>query len=137
MPDAKDVPSTSDKKESLINWTQDDTKLVVITVGATVVANVVTVIVVALAIIVARSTHLTPGATDGDWAYFWATGTAPFITLFLIAGLYRSMKRREAVKLGNFADKIIASTIAIIGIFCLFMAMMYVLSLVGLASGLS
>ena len=132
------VKGTSDNSKSnpFINWKSHDTKLLVTTVAATVIANVITVIVVALAILVARSTHLRPGATTGDWAFFWGEAFFPVMTIYLVVIFFRQSKGRSGEALGEFGFRIIKWTIIVIGVFAVFMTMIFALSLVGLATGI-
>jgi hypothetical protein len=72
-----------DKPKGSVSWTSEDRKLLIITIAATVIANIVTIIIVALSIIALRWMRPVPGATRGDYAVFWLFSLAPISTVFL------------------------------------------------------
>lgn len=131
MNDKAPVPG---KAKPIANWTPDDTKLLIITAGATVAANIITIVVVALAIVVARSTHLTPGATVGYWVFFWASAFFPLMTIAMVVVFWRNRRGRAA--LDSFVDRVIRWVMAFAALFSAFMTLIYLLSLIGLATGI-
>lgn len=133
----EDESSDTGKQGSRIfgNWTPDDSKLLVITVGATVVANLITVMFVALAIIVARHSLQQP-ASVGDYAFFAGTGIFPALAIFSILWFFnhrRHDKRRD--KGTDFTDRIIRWVLVIVGICEGFYALLYLLAWIGFAAG--
>lgn len=68
--------------------TSEDRKLIVITVAATVAANLITVVVVALAIIIARDFRPQPGTPKSYFLLIPVTATPATITLIAFSVQY-------------------------------------------------
>jgi small-conductance mechanosensitive channel len=130
MPETESEPEESKKQSNslLKTWTPDDTKLLAITAIATMAANVVTVILVALAIIVARSFRPNPG-TPGNYVFL----AIPSILMILGTGLIisrRSFKRDES-------ENIVSLWFSrIVNVLIIFSALLYTLAWIGFAVGI-
>ena len=133
MPETKDKPPDTEKKRDSIftNWTSGDSKLLIITIAATVVANIFTVILVALAVIVARSMRPNPG-TPGSYAFFVGSSLFPLIGVWMILSFLRITRRRKEV---DFTGRVIKWIIIAVGILEGFFALLYVLGMIGFAVG--
>jgi hypothetical protein len=133
MPETKDKPPDGEKKRDPIfrNWTSDDSKLLIITIAATVVANIFTVILVALAVIVARSMRPNPG-TPGSYAFFFGSSLFPLMGVWVILSFLRITRRGKEV---DFTGRVIKWIIIAVGILEGFFALLYVLGMIGFAVG--
>lgn len=134
MPKMTNISTVDGKREKSIfrNWTPGDSKLLVITIAATVTANIVTVILVALAVIVARSFRPNPG-TPGNYAFLFGISALPVITACVAFSTLRRLRRERATFLGDRAFKWV---MAILGITAGFSALLYILGWIGLAAGI-
>ena len=134
MPDTKDESSnTGNQRNSLFsNWTSDDSKLLVITIAATVAANIITAVMVALAIIVARSMRPNP-ATPGNYAFLFGTSIFPLLAVWSVLFFFR-VSRREKNK--DLVDQAIKWTLIIVGTFEGMFALSYILAFIGFAIGI-
>jgi hypothetical protein len=126
--DSPDIPKGS------VSWTSEDRKLLIITIAATVIANIATIIIVALSIIALRWMRPAPGATRGDYAIFWLFSLAPISTVFLTFIWWRDSRRDKEVSNGWRANRWIV--IPIFAFEALFL-LLYVLAALGLAVGLN
>jgi small-conductance mechanosensitive channel len=133
MPNRKDEHSKADEQNTTIfrNWTQDDSKLLIITIVATVLANIITVVLVALAVIIARSSRPHPG-TPGNWAFFFGSCLFAIVSGYSALWFFRDSRRKKATD--SFV-KVIKLILAISAISTCFIASLYILALIGLAAG--
>lgn len=133
MPETKDKPADDEKKRESIfrDWTSDDSKLLIITIAATIVANIFTVIVVALTVIVARSMRPNPG-TPGSYAFFFGSSLFPLIGVWIILSFLRTTRRKKEVDL---TGQVIKWIIIAVGILEGFFALLYILGMIGFAAG--
>ena len=133
MPETEDKPGDGEKKRDSIfgNWTSDDSKLLIITIAATVVANIFTVILVALTVIVARSMRPNPG-TPGSYVFFFGSSLLPLIGVWMILSFLRATRRGKEVDL---TSRVIKWIIIAVGILEGFFALLYVLGMIGFAVG--
>ena len=109
--------------------TADDRKLIVITVAATVAANLITVVLVALAIITARAFNPQPHTPLNYLAILSVTATPATITLIAFSVRY-DLRNKEAI-----AAKIVRWVMAALGIVATFSLLLLLLGWVGFASG--
>ena len=111
------------------NWTSDDKKQLVITIVAAVAANVITIIIVALAIIAARSFHPHP-ATSASYAILLSSSTVP-ISVILMALSVRSDYTRAV----SVVSKIVKLIMTVIAIAAGFLILLILLGWIGIAVG--
>jgi len=119
--------SNKQKNSLFANWTINDSKLLMITITATVVANMVTIIMVAMAIIVARSFRPKPATPQNYIFLFWIT---PFLVLAAY-GAFSSLYRKRNVR----SAPVIKWALIIVGLGTGFLALLYVLAWIGFALG--
>ena len=117
------------KRFILGNWTSDDKKQLIITIAATVAANVITIIIIALAIIVARSFRPHP-ATSASYAILLSSSTVP-ISIILMALSVRSDYTRSA----SIVGKIVKLIMTVIAIATGFLILLGLLGWIGIAVG--
>src|SRR5271166_6217330 len=96
MPEVADRPADNGNRQqsTFETWTPGDSKLLVLTVAAAVVANIVTVILVALAVIVARSFRPHSG-TLGSYAFLWGSAAFPIMTVYIAFSALRRSRRQK------------------------------------------
>ena len=109
----------------LQGWTPDDNKLLVITIAATVAANIITVVIVALAVIIARSVQPHPG-TPGNYAFFLGTSIFPVMTACAAIYFWRRSKHEKDF---SFPLRTIKWAIVILGRRCGVVTLLDILSL--------
>lgn len=125
---------SANKSKDSISWTADDRKLLIITVAATIIANMVTIIIVALSIIVLHWMRPTPGATKGDYVIFWLFSLAPASTVFLTFIWWRESRRDKTVRKGWRESRWVVIPLFL---FEALFLLLYVLAALGLAVGLN
>jgi hypothetical protein len=130
MPD-ESSNNEKQKKSIFSNWTPGDSKLLMITIAATVVANIVTIILVALAIIVARSFRPNPGTPAN---YIFLLGISAFPALAAYAA-FSSLYRTRRKSIASPFDKVRKWAIVITGLGAGFLTLLYILGWIGFAVG--
>jgi hypothetical protein len=133
-----DGEQVEEAKSAFRNWTKGDIKLFIITVAATVAANILTVIMVALAVILARSSRPNP-PTPGNYAFFFAITLFPLLGLWgCFYGLHIARGRHTSRTIGvpDFFDKTIKWTLVIIGVVEGLISIIYILTWIGFAAGI-
>lgn len=133
MPKATNEPTGDEKRKNSIlqGWTPDDNKLLVITIAATVAANIITVVIVALAVIIARSVQPHPG-TPGNYAFFLGTSIFPVMTACAAIYFWRRSKHEKDF---SFPLRTIKWAIVILGIFGGVVTLLDILAWIGFAAG--
>jgi predicted cation transporter len=133
-----------ERKPSLLSsFDRDDTKLLIVTIGGTLIANVMTVLVVGLALILAKDYGLGPVETFGperaqliqlhaEYVRILETLSAGFVCAGMCAVLVIRLMRRMKARRPRTTRFIVASTVAI-GLGCTLMLLLWL----GLASGVS
>src|ERR1039457_1569776 len=126
MPDEDNEPEDGKKQKGLFgNWVKDDTKLLAITIIGTITANIITVVIVGLAVIIARWWR--PSVpTTGDYVFLWAFPIFPLLVLYMLYPGWREGRRYS--KLVNFLS-------ILTGVMAVFIILMTVLAAIGLAVG--
>jgi hypothetical protein len=134
VPDTKDEPSNAGNQRNPIfrNWTSGDSKLLVITIAATVAANLITAVIIALAIIVARSMRPHP-ATPGNYAFLFGASLFPLLAVWAVLFFFR-VSRHE--KNRDLLDQTLKWTLIIVGTFEGMFALSYILAFIGFAIGI-
>jgi len=134
MPDKKDESSNAENHRDSIfrNWTSDDRKLLMITIVATVAANIVTVVVVALAVIIARSMRPNPG-TPGNYAFLFGSSIFPLLAVFTVLHVLHTSKHEKKRDLWY---QVVKWTLIAIGAFEGLFALLYILAFIGFATGI-
>ena|ERR1700733_1340821 len=121
---------SSNQKSFLQSFTKEDAKLFIVTAIATVVANVATVIIVALAILLARSR---PHPVPPDYYLFTAVLTISFTVSaiagpFMIATVWKGRSLND--RFMKWAGLIVFSAVII----C---AIIFTLTWIGIAEGIN
>jgi amino acid transporter len=123
------------KEESVLQGlTKEDGKLFLITVAATVVANIVTVIIVAIAIILARSARPHP-ATPANYAFSFVFALVP--ALVGLPTLYSLSRFKGSSQLSDNVNKVIKLIIRVLVIVVGTLSLLFILAWIGFAAGIS
>lgn len=123
----------SETSKSLVeSLTREDVKLFIITVVATVFSNVITVIIIALAIILARSSRPHPG-TLGNYAFFF--GVTMFTFLGVSGGLWSLIVARTRHGKSDYVEKILKWIIVAVSVVEGIIALIFALTWVGFSAG--
>ena len=135
MDTKEDYSRSEEKGESIFgNWAAADSRLVIISVFSAFAGNLLTVLVVGLAIVASRSMLPRP-ATTGNLIFFWASAAAPLVGLlfiyFILSGLRRDGKPHDTLR------RIMLWTFIPIIIFDGFYLLSYMLTLIGIATKVS
>jgi Na+/phosphate symporter len=120
---------SSSEKPFFQSFTREDVKLFMLTIVATVIANVITVIVVALAILFARSQP--HPVTPGSYIILLVSTVTCIVVVpsgfFIIAAVWKGSTQNE--KFIKWAGLIIFPALAIFGV-------IFILTWIGLAEGI-
>lgn len=122
--------SSDDQKAHPWNWSQSDSKMLLVTFAGTVVANVVTILCVGVAIIMARLLRPTRDTSDAYWFFFGETAFTLFAAFTAGFGAYRWRGDR----LKGLAGKVSGIVALLIFAFETCVALMLVLAWVGIAT---
>jgi hypothetical protein len=133
MPKEPDESADNERQNKSVfqSWTPDDRKLLIITIAATVAANIITVILVALAIILARSFRPHP-RTTGNYESVFGSSLLPALGVWTVLSFWRHSRRKRAT---DSVDRMIRWTMAILGIFEGLFILSYILAFIGFAAG--
>ena len=127
------------KRPILRSWSPDDGKLLVITFIATVAANLVTVLFVGLAIVLARGFH-PKGHTFLSYSVFIAATATTIVGVIVVVDTLRRIRHTQNVvsDVPSFRAALTASRVVmiVIGLFMAFMGSIFILTLVGIAAGI-
>ncbi len=134
--DTKQENSRSEEKKEAIfgNWTAADSRLVIISGFSAFAANLLTVLVVVLAIVASRSALPHP-LTTANLVFFWASSLIPAIALLFISAAWIRLKREK--KNSGTLERVIMWTFIPLGIFEGFALLSYMLALIGIAAKIS
>jgi hypothetical protein len=134
MPQAKNDTSDARKHRDPLfeNWNSGDVKLLTMTIVATVTANIITVILIALTIIVARSMRPHPG-TPGNYAFLFGSSMIPLMAVWTVLYFWRISRREKA---SDLASQVIRWIMISVGIFEGLYLLLFVLALIGFATGI-
>ena len=133
MPETSDdsVDGEKHKRSIFEDWTPEDGKLLIITTAATVTANIVTIIIVALALIISRSFRPNP-STPKNYIWFLGISAIPVLTAYVaFYSLYRTRREED----DSPYDGIRKWALVITGLGTGFLALLYILSWIGFAVG--
>jgi hypothetical protein len=133
MPKETDESADSERPNKPIfqSWTPGDIKLLIITIAGTVAANIITVIIVALAIIVARSFRPNPG-TPSNYIFLLGISAFPALAAYAaFSSLYRTKRERTA----SLLDKARKWAMIVSGLGAGFLTLLYILGWIGFAVG--
>lgn len=133
--DDQPTEDTEDNKKSILsNLSSQDIKLLVITFAGTVAANIVTVLLVALAIIVARSFH--PVGTS-PWPYVILLAETAMGVIAVQMVTYTLRRRRSGGERHIIPGyKAIKGGLIIAGVFNACLLLIFVLAWIGFAAGI-
>jgi hypothetical protein len=134
MPKETDESADSERPNKPIfqSWTPGDIKLLIITIAGTVAANIITVIVVALAIIAARSGRPTSN-TPGAYAFLLGATSFPVITVYMAFSYLHHIRHRRS---NSFGDQAFKWVLTILGLASGCIALVYILTWIGFAVGI-
>jgi len=130
-----DEPTTTQrqKKPTFQSWSPDDSKLLVITVAATVIANVVTVLFIGAAIALAHSFRPT---RPTSWPYFILlamTAMATISVYMVVYSLRRSGSKRDAYP----GERAVKFALITVGLFSACLGLIFALVWIGWRQELS
>lgn len=121
-----------DSRSAFRNWTADDTKLLVITLSGTVAANIITVIVVGVAVSIARSFHPT-GKSLWPYGILLAETAMAVVSISMIIYTLRHSRNEKETSL---SIKTIRASMIIVGAFVACLSLIFALAWIGLAAGI-
>lgn len=129
-----DSPDTA-KKDSIFqleSWKSDDIKLFVITIAATVAANIFTLILVGIAVIIARSHHNL--INPGDYIRFFVNS----ILAITVSGVFIvGWQKTRTTKADPLKFRAFHWIIGALAVWFSFILSLYVLSWIGFAAGIN
>jgi len=128
-----DQIESSNENSIFRNITKDDVKLFIITILATVAANIITVIIVALAVIVARGARPTP-PTPGNYAINFALSLGPMILLW--SAVFPGLRILATHKMPDLFAKVFKWLIVALLVAEGIITMIYILMWIGFAVGI-
>ena len=134
MPEIEDKSDEYDQAKSAMNWTAEDRKQFIVATASAVLANIGTLVIVALAIIVARSFRPHPATAVN---YGFSAGLTVYFVLgmVMIISFWFKYKGSKSIKSSSLIDKVILWIIAIAGTGCGFLTLLYLLGWLGFAAG--
>jgi uncharacterized membrane protein YqjE len=127
-----DQSAKDEKKAVSLTLTSEDIKLLVVTFAGTVAANLITVLLLGLAIIIGHSFHPTGRS-------FWPYGILLAMTAMAVISVLAAIstwRRSRDVKETSFEYKAIRGALAVMGLSGVFMLLLFMLAWIGIAAGI-